>query len=175
MKKYIIIIFICLFVFSCNTEDQRSDMFMAIVLGDLDEVKSLSKFVNVNEPYNEGNTFLEHAIVSKEEDIAIYLIDKMKNINSDSCLRSMNISILYDYSNIVEKLIEKGLSVNEKDYNGVTHIVASIAEGNTKTFKVLLDNDADLSITDNKGITGLEYLMSIGNKEMITYWKLNNK
>ena len=55
----------------------------------------------------------------------------------------------------IQSLLRKGMNVNAKDKNGTTPLMRIAFDGNTSTAKYLLDNGADVNLSNNFEMTAL--------------------
>ncbi|MFH1283279.1 MAG: ankyrin repeat domain-containing protein [bacterium] len=67
---------------------------------------------------------------------------------------------------IVKLLISKGSHLNHKTREGTPLILASLM-GHSKIVNVLLDNNAEINLTDSNGMTALHWASSEGNFEIV--------
>lgn len=62
------------------------------------------------------------------------------------------------YSDIVSGLVKAGADINAKSLDGSTPLIALCREGNIKSAGILIENGADMNMTDNSGKKALDYL-----------------
>lgn len=62
------------------------------------------------------------------------------------------------YSDIVSGLVKAGADINVKSLDGSTPLIALCREGNIKSAGILIENGADMNMTDNSGKKALDYL-----------------
>ena len=102
---------------------------------------------------------LEYAIREEKTEIAIYLIDKSKDLNEKTPLK---IACQEQNLKIIRALIEHDANINGVDENGQSALFYAIEvkKANINIIKLLLDNGADINQEDNKGITPLSFAQS---------------
>lgn len=64
-------------------------------------------------------------------------------------------AVLFNDYDMFKQLINDGVDVNEKDYNGVTALWYAAQQGHCEMAKLLIEHGADLEVKDNYGNTPL--------------------
>ena len=59
------------------------------------------------------------------------------------------------YTDILERLLQRGIKVDAQDNDGVTALMHAASAGDTKTVKILLKHGANINVQDNEGYTAL--------------------
>lgn len=102
---------------------------------------------------------LIHAISKNLPEVAELLLNNGADANSKSdkytSLMLAAGNIYFDNSGIVKILLEKGVSIDEKNCEGWTALMLAIRSVNEKCVKVLLDNGADINLQKKDGHTAL--------------------
>ncbi len=71
---------------------------------------------------------------------------------------AMMLAASNNFYNIVSLLVTQGADINRVELtNGWTSLIWAAKRGHVETVKVLLKNNADISIRDNSGNTALDY------------------
>lgn len=64
----------------------------------------------------------------------------------------------------IKRTSEVVKNINEKDANGMTALLLAIQRGNASIVDVLIENGADVNVTNDKGIPALILAKRTGNK-----------
>lgn len=161
---------------SCEGELQNKkesfpdNAFIAINSGDIDKVSHIlrQEYVDANEVFNDqGDSLLTCAAVNLDYEMCEYLIEN-HNVGvceKDKYGRTALIEMVRTRSGKWNKKVVKLLSrsVNIQDSSGKTAIMFAATgagafgsnKGNLQIIKQLLELNADLSLTDNRGVTAL--------------------
>jgi ankyrin repeat protein len=136
-----------------------TEIHQAVIAGDLNKVRVLidSDSTLLELKNNHGETPLIVACKTRQIAIANYLIDKGANVNAKT---GNGITPLFSFRRdmdnclvLVQRLIDKGADVNAKlllDRNW-TVLLNTVALGNQKAAKLLIDHGADININDIAG------------------------
>jgi len=62
------------------------------------------------------------------------------------------------YPKLLKEIHKRGGEINRKGYFGLTPLMHAVRDGCLESIKYLLDNGADLSLKNNKGLTAYDYL-----------------
>ncbi|MDM5247994.1 MULTISPECIES: ankyrin repeat domain-containing protein [unclassified Lysinibacillus] len=110
----------------------------------------------------DGRTFLMSAIVEGKEDVVNYLVNIGCNVNTKdkSGLTALHFAVIYDRFTIVKVLITHGAEIDAVDNVGNTPLWRAIMENSneTSTIRYLLENGADPSKANNRGIAPKDLL-----------------
>lgn len=126
------------------------------------------------------NDLITLALANKKIDLAEYIIDKVKDLkkirlgNYDSPLY---IAISEENTNITQKLLVKGSNPNyiqSKNYYGYKKLIPlklACGKQNFKIIKLLIENGADVNLTNEEGQTALFDAIEAkkANKDIIKY------
>ena len=138
-------------IFNFIKKKQFNDLF--------DYIKN-NPTINLNIQDKNYNYFISYLILYQQEEIIKYIFEN-RDIKID-ILDTDNRPILYvpikfNYTHILELILKQnndsiGLDImNLKDNNGYTSLHYSVIFNNIDAFKILINNDGDINISDNKG------------------------
>ncbi|MEZ0259463.1 MAG: ankyrin repeat domain-containing protein [Alphaproteobacteria bacterium] len=108
------------------------------------------------------DTALQRAILCRQDDIALYLIDNGSDLYSPALGGSCNI-IIYsamfgDYDDVMKKLLAKGVPPDSVPTpNCKTALMWAAEGGKWSRAKILIEKGADVHLRDDKGMTALDY------------------
>jgi hypothetical protein len=101
-------------------------------------------------------------------DVAMFLIDKVKDVNYNSGMgTALMAAVMSGNSAIVEKLIQVKANLNLMDQGGKTALIYATFFNKNEVAKLLLKAGADLDIKDIDGRSALEYANFNKNTELI--------
>ena len=127
--------------------------------------------VNTNTPYYYENVVTNRMIENNYVELAKFLFSKIPNINKKD---GMGCSFLYkavekNCMAIAKFLIDHGANVNDKNDPGLdeTALHLTAVYNFIDMAKLLIDNDADLAITNKRKKTAFDIAKENGHQEMI--------
>ena len=104
-----------------------------------------------------------------------YLLDNSQELVhacDNHCATPLFYAVLYEHIDTIARLINAGskaeLSVNAKARNDVTPLHLAACSGNVETIKLLLNNGANINITDDDGNTALHLAAKRGRANAIS-------
>ena len=164
----------CLFVFLAflsfpNVKAQESSIFDVARNGSLMEIKALTKNNPdiINNLSKEGYSVLTLACYYSNNDVATYLIEHVKDVNSKSGYGSaLMAATVKKNTELVKLLLENNANPDAIDKNGSTALHFAVIFGYEEIIKLLVDVKADSSLKDNRGNTALDYAKITGNKKI---------
>lgn len=122
----------------------------------------------INRKNKDGYTPLILACYSGNAEVANYLIENVKDINSGSKFGTpLMAASVKGYDKIVDLLIDKGALVDATDPNGTTALHYAIIFGFDDVAKRLIKAKASSSLKDNRGKTALDYAKMLGKTEIV--------
>lgn len=114
---------------------------------------------------------LSQALKSHENDEGIEEISALiKDKNFDRALYN---SALLGYSDIVSGLVKSGADINNRGVDGSTPLILVCREQNIDAAKILIDNGADMSISDDNDKKAFDYISD--KKEIIALVSVMSK
>ncbi len=136
------------------------NIFNAIKSGDLKEVKKIVETpgfdINIRE---KDMTPLMRAITSKENKIAMYLVDNGADVNltDDDGLTPLIFSTSKDAGGmeIAKYLIDHGADINIRDGQGYTALLYAVEDQNNEFAKLLVEHGANVNLQNDEGETPL--------------------
>lgn len=155
---------------------QQKSIFDIARNGSLTELKKTVKNNPdvINSESKEGYTPLTLACYSGNNEVAKYLINNVKNINSKSSYGTSLMAAVVKNNKVLTKLlIQKKVDVNATDPNGTSALHYAVMFGLEDIIKILVDANADATIKDNRGNSAIDYAKIKGNKNIIKLLKTN--
>jgi ankyrin repeat protein len=140
---------------------------LAIKVGDIDAVKFIIEDKTIIEPFEDGTTPLHTACEYHQINILEYLLAKSlfdieaigEFTGSALHIIRTKINTLNNIENLIDLLLDNGLSIDIKDKNGATALSKACDIYDLKTIKWLVNNKANLNAKDYDGLTPLMYLV----------------
>jgi ankyrin repeat protein len=135
-------------------------LMVAAFKGNLEIVKVLmDKGADVNLKDKAGGTALSRAISFNHMDIAQFLLEKgAKDDNS------LFLAITFNYTSIMRGILKNGINVNNSNNrNGQMPLMFATSIGRADMVEILINNGAEVNITDNEGMTALMYAVKNGH------------
>jgi len=131
-------------------EDEDTPILLATLYDNFNVVKTLiERGANINETYEEGRTLL-HAATLHYGFLTRFFLNKGINRQTYENKIKENFNIL---SLLISK---KTININKKDDNGMTALHYASINSYTVAVKLLLENNADPTIKNNKNKTALD-------------------
>ena len=169
----------CLFVFLIflsfsNAKAQKSSVYDVARNGSLVELKEL---VNndtdiINKTSKEGYSALTLACYYGNNDVAAYLIQNVKDINSKSGYGApLMAATVKKNSYLVKLLLENNANPNLTDQNNSTALHFAVIFNQQEIIELLMKYKADPNIKDNRGNTALDYAKITNNNKFIQLLK----
>jgi ankyrin repeat protein len=167
MKQFWLLLFI---FFSALLQAQDKTVFDVARKGTLLEIQDIYKqnpeqinFVNDNKA-----TPLILACYRNNEAVALYLLDKVSNINYNSGMgTALMAAIMSANKVIIEKLINKKADLDQKDTQGKTALIYAAFNNNTEIVQMLLNAGANSKLADTENRTALDYAKFNKNTPLI--------
>lgn len=122
-----------------------------------------------------GKTLLHHAVLLGNIDLVKYLIAKGTNLNSKDDLEwtPLHYAVQIHNLSIVELLLAAGANSNEVDSYGNTVLWRAVFEskGRGEIISLLLRNNANPKLENNKGISPYKLAKTIANYNIVQYFE----
>lgn len=142
------------------------NIFKIIIDGNLNAVKEQINESNINVLNVNNMSLLQEALKNKQDDIALYLVQKGINVNNQDSQGQTALHYIAVYKNdlkIAKAIIKNDVDINLKDKYGNSALWTAIfnAKGEYDFVKLLLDNQADVKSVNVSGKTpyDLAYIM----------------
>lgn len=168
MKKIVAIIFL---IFSINQAFcQEKSVFDIARKGTLSEIQTLyKKQPEVINTLNESKSSpLILACYRNNEEVALFLIDKVKDVNYNSGMgTALMAGVMSGNIAIVKKLIATKADLNQADTYGKTALIYASFFNKNEIAKLLIDAGADKKLKDSDGKTALDFANFNKNTELI--------
>ncbi len=172
-KNPYLFVFLTFLSFS-NVKAQESSIFDIARNGSLMEIKALTKNNPdiINNISKEGYSALTLACYYSNNDVATYLIEHVKDINSKSGYGTpLMAATVKKNSNLVKLLLENNANPNLTDQNNSTALHFSVIFNQQEIIELLMKHKADPNIKDNRGNTALDYAKITNNSKIIQLLK----
>lgn len=141
----------------------ESKLIAAVKKGDISLVQMLLKEnVTPNTVDSTGNSALFWAIYHQQDAVAELLIEQGANIQPEL---SVALDKASDY--MWQKLMEKGLDINQPNQNGSTKVMWAAQKGFKDIVERLCSSGADLSLKDKNNQTVFDYALKSPHPETI--------
>lgn len=105
-----------------------------------------------------GNTILHQAIISREDELADFILTFSKSsiLNTQNLKgeTSLHVAIIRSHR-VVKSLVKAGANVNIKNNKGETALFYATRLEDSTIMELLIDNGADIDATTNYGVTAL--------------------
>ena len=157
-----------------NVKAQESSIFDVARNGSLMEIKALTKNNPdiINNISKEGYSALTLACYYSNYDVATFLIEHVKDINSKSGYGTpLMAATVKKNSNLVKLLLENNANPNLTDQNNSTALHFSVIFNQQEIIELLMKHKADPNIKDNRGNTALDYAKITNNNKFIQLLK----
>ena len=172
-KNPYLFVFLTFLSFS-NVKAQESSIFDIARNGSLMEIKALTKNNPdiINNISKEGYSALTLACYHSNNDVATFLIEHVKDINSKSGYGTpLMAATVKKNSNLVKLLLENNANPNLTDQNNSTALHFSVIFNQQEIIELLMKHKADPNIKDNRGNTALDYAKITNNNKFIQLLK----
>ena len=119
---------------------------------------------SVNEPSESGKTPLAAAVFWGNIDIVRMLLESGANCDSLYFFEGGNVlhyAVEHELEEILDELIEKTVSVNERNEKGLTVLMIAAENGNLAILKKLIKSKCEINALDRKGLTAV--MISVRN------------
>ena len=119
---------------------------------------------SVNEPSESGKTPLAAAVFRGNIDIVRMLLESGANCDSLYFFEGGNVlhyAVEHELEEILDELIEKTVSVNERNEKGLTALMIAAENGNLAILKKLIKSKCEINALDRKGLTAV--MISVRN------------
>lgn len=168
MKNYFQIALLLLLCTSLKAQDKN--VFDVARKGSLSEIQNIYKQNPelVNAINDNKATPLILACYRNNEAVALYLSDKVSNINYNSGMgTALMAAIMSGNKVIIEKLISKKADLDQQDIQGKTALIYAAFNNNFEIAQLLVKAGANTKITDNEKRTALDYAKFNKNTQLI--------
>jgi ankyrin repeat protein len=168
MKNYFQIVLLLLLCTSLKAQDKN--VFDVARKGSLTEIQNIYKQNPelVNAINDNKATPLILACYRNNEAVALYLSDKVSNINYNSGMgTALMAAIMSGNKVIIEKLISNKADLDQQDIQGKTALIFAAFNNNFEIAQLLVKAGANSKITDNEKRTALDYAKFNKNTQLI--------
>ena len=168
MRNFFQIFFFLLLCTSLKAQDKN--VFDVARKGSLSEIQDIYKLNPelVNAINDNKATPLILACYRNNEAVALYLTDKVANINYNSGMgTALMAAIMSGNKTIIEKLILKKADLDQKDTQGKTALIYAAFNNNLEITKILIKAGANSKLADNEKRTALDYAKFNKNTQLI--------
>jgi uncharacterized protein len=168
MNKLFFSILFLGFTFFSNA--QKMDVFDVARKGTLDEIKTIYKSSpEVINSINDGkSTPLILACYRNNTDVALFLADKVKDLNYNSGMgTALMAGVMSGNVKIIEKFIALKADLNQADSQGKTALIYATFFNKIEIAKLLIKAGVNLKVKDKDGKTALDFANFNKNTELI--------
>lgn len=148
----------------------QKNIFDVARSGTVEELKDLIsiKADTINTANEHGYTPLTLAAYNANDEVALYLIDKVKDINGNSKYGTpLAAAVFKGRIEIVKALVKANANPNIADTNGSTPLHYAIIIRDENMIKMLVDANADVNFKDKRGNSALDYAEMTKNENII--------
>ena len=146
--------------------------FEAVQKGDLDKVKKMLQYVNIDSVDSNGEGALAFAIKSNKLEIMKYLLDKEADVDitDKDSISALMVAVVYRRYELLKLLCESGANVDYQNTLGCTAIHIAASRGYGGIVDLLLKYTKSINIASKRGWTTLMFAAKAGNVEIV--WRL---
>jgi ankyrin repeat protein len=179
MKKSIILIALFLlasqmneFVFPSDANSSTPLIITAAEQGDKPAIQTLiTGGADVNQKAEDGRTALMVVANTGRDDIVQLLLDNGARVNDTAsngfiALMAATLSKAESSLAIMARLIAQGADVNLQDADGATVLMGAVLMNDVNKVTLLINSGANVSLTDNHGITAKAYTVFKNNPDI---------
>ncbi len=168
MKNFFQIVLLLLLCTSLKAQDKN--VFDVARKGTLSEIEGIYKQNPdlLNAINDNKATPLILACYRNNEAVALYLADKVTNINYNSGMgTALMAAIMSGNKVIIEKLISKKADLDQQDTQGKTALIYAAFNNNLEIAQLLVKSGANSKLADNEKRTALDYAKFNKNTQLI--------
>lgn len=165
-----IILFIYFILFSAFSQAQDKNVFDIARKGTLSDIQEIFNQTPdlINSINDNKATPLILACYRNNEAVALYLSDKVSNVNYNSGMgTALMASIMSGNKVIIEKLISKKADLDQTDTQGKTALIYAAFNNNTEIVQMLIKAGANKKLADKENRTALDYAKFNKNTQLI--------
>jgi ankyrin repeat protein len=168
MKNFLQIIILLLLCTSLKAQDKNVfDIARKGTLSDIQEIFNQTPEL-INAINDNKATPLILACYRNNEAVALYLSDKVSNVNYNSGMgTALMASIMSGNKVIIEKLISKKADLDQTDTQGKTALIYASFNNNTEIVQMLIKSGANKKLADKENRTALDYAIFNKNTQLI--------
>lgn len=168
MKNFFQLVLLLLLCTSLKAQDKN--VFDVARKGTLIEMEAIYKQkTELVDAVNDNKaTPLILACYRNNEAVALYLTDKVSNINYNSGMgTALMAAIMSGNKVIIQKLISKKADLDQKDTQGKTALIYAAFNNNFEIAQLLFKAGANSKLADNENRTALDYAKFNKNTQLI--------
>ena len=168
MKNFLQIIILLLICTSLKAQDKNVfDIARKGTLSDIQEIFNQTPEL-INAINDNKATPLILACYRNNEAVALYLSDKVSNVNYNSGMgTALMAAIMSGNKVIIEKLISKKADLDQTDTQGKTALIYAAFNNNTEIVQMLIKAGANKKLADKENRTALDYAKLNKNTQLI--------
>jgi len=171
---YIILYLFSIFSYSQTKDINQKDIFDIARFGTIQEIELLmgKNSDTINSINENGFTPLILACYKRNRNVAIYLIERVNNINYNSLSgTALAATVIKGNYELAKILLENNANPNLADENGITPLIYAIQFKNKELVELLLKFKAQKNIADAAGKKPFEYAVFTNNQDIINLIK----
>ena len=148
----------------------QKNIFDVARSGSVEDLKALITINadTINTVNEQGYTLSTLAAYNANDAVALYLVDKVKDINGNSKYGTpLAAAVFKGRTDIVKALLNADANPNIADTNGSTPLHYAIIIRNEDMIKMLVAAKADINFEDKRGNSALDYAEMTKNENII--------
>lgn len=156
-------------------ENKVNQIFDIARNGSLQELKELLKSypLVIDMPNDAGYNALTLACYSGNNEVAKYIVEQTKNINSNNGYgTALMAATVKGNIELVEYLVHHNADMNISDANGKTALHYAVVFNSYDIVEFLIKAGAKFDLKDNSGNTAKDYAKLKSNKKILTLFKV---
>ncbi|WP_455365703.1 ankyrin repeat domain-containing protein [Kaarinaea lacus] len=114
-----------------------------------------------------GGSALSNATFFGHTETVLAILNELPELPAEAGSELLLLAAGLGHEKIASALLNKGISVNTRGLKDRTPLMAAAAFNKPQLVKLLLDKGADVSLSDDEGITALQVAENKGNQEII--------
>ena len=128
----------------------------------------------MEETDNSGSTPFQIALINERREMVKFLIDKGAQVQSkvkaiDGLTSPLHITILYEWKDIAELLLQMGVDPNESDQYGNPPLHNAVKIKDMELIELLVNYGADLCIKNDRNQTVLDLAKEKGSNQIVDF------
>ncbi|XP_067660111.1 putative ankyrin repeat protein RF_0381 [Haliotis asinina] len=156
------------------TDENESILHLACGGGNIEIIRYLVKhtIVDIDSRDDGGFTPVMHAAMDKSKDVFSLLVEGGADLSllGENNEKILHLACSYDSVEIVKQLLtQKLVDINSRDGDGCTSAMIAAREGHEAVFNLLVEHEADLTITTDAGDNILHMACKGGNVHIVKY------
>jgi hypothetical protein len=168
MRNFLLLVFSLLFCIALQAQNKTVfDVARKGTLSEIQEIYNTNPEI-INALNDNKATPLILACYRNNEAVALFLLDKVSNINYNSGMgTALMAAIMSGNKVIIEKLIAKKADLDQKDTQGKTALIYAAFNNNNEIVQMLIKAGANKKLADTENKTALDFAKLNKNTQLI--------